>query len=124
MSRLIYLATPYNDPSPFIREERFHAACSVASKLILVGVHLFCPIAHTHPIASKSSNLLPGCDYWQEYDRLMLTACDELWIVQMSGWDRSAGIEVEIGIAAELGKRILYLHPTSLDRKGTPWVSI
>lgn len=123
MSRLIYLATPYNHPDPAIREERFTLACLAAATLMRDGVHLFCPIAHTHPIALQG-NLPCGWDYWQKYDQLMLSACDELWIVQMDGWDRSEGIKGEIEIARQLrfNKRVFYLHPVSLERKDTPWI--
>lgn len=120
MSKLIYLATPYNHPEPSVCLARFDYACLTASRLMHDGVHLFCPIAHTHPIAVLG-NLPCGWDYWQEYDRLMLTACDELWVVQMNGWDRSEGIKGEIGIANELGKRIFYLDPTTLERRDFPW---
>lgn len=121
MSRLVYLATPYNNPNPFVREERFQDACTVAASLMRAGVHLFCPIAHTHPIATKG--YLPcGWDYWQEYDRLMLAACEELWIVQMPGWDLSDGIKGEIELAMYSGKPIYYLDPVSLEkRRDLPW---
>lgn len=120
MSKLIYLATPYNHPDSRVREERFDQACLIAAALMRDGVHLFCPIAHTHPIALQG-NLPCGWDYWQEYDRLMLAACDELWIVQMDGWNRSEGIKGEIGIANELSKRIFYLDPATLERRDFPW---
>lgn len=120
MSKLIYLATPYNHPDPAVRELRFVLACSIAGHLMRDRVYLFCPIAHTHPIALQG-NLPYGWDYWQEYDRLMLAACDELWIVQMDGWERSEGIKGEIEIAKGLGKRVFYLDPVSLERRDYPW---
>src|SRR5687767_6421535 len=105
MSKLIYLATPYNHPDPAIREERFKLACQAAATLMQDGIHLFCPIAHTHPIA-LAGDLPHGWEYWREYDRMMLDACAELWIVQMDGWDQSEGIKGEIEIAREQGKEI------------------
>lgn len=112
-SKLIYLATPYNHPDPIIREQRFTLACLAAATLMNDGTFLFCPIAHTHPIALQG-NLPYGWDYWKEYDRLMLNACDELWIIQMEGWDNSEGIKGEYKIAKELSKPIYYLHPVTL----------
>lgn len=118
---LIYLATPYNHPDPTIREERFTLACLAAATLMRDGVYLFCPIAHTHPIALHG-NLPCGWDYWQEYDWLMLNSCDELWIVQMAGWDQSEGIKGEIELAMYLGKPIYYLDHASLERRrDLPW---
>jgi hypothetical protein len=100
--RLIYLATPYNHPDPEVRESRFKAACEVAAHFMRSGVHLFCPIAHTHPIA-EAGDLPRGWEYWQAYDRAMLFACTELWVVRMDGWRESRGIRGEVEIARELG---------------------
>ena len=72
------------------------------------GVHLFCPIAHTHPIA-ELGDLPKGWGYWQVYDRVMLRACSELWVVKMEGWDKSEGIKGEIEIAKELGLTVRYV---------------
>jgi hypothetical protein len=75
---------------------------------MLKGIHLFCPIAHTHPIALVG-DLPKGWEYWQVYDRIMLSSCSELWIVQMKGWEESIGIKGEIEIAKELGIPIKYI---------------
>lgn len=111
--KLIYLASPYNHVSPCVREERFNLVCHVAAKLMKKGVHLFCPIAHTHPIA-VCGDLPKGWDYWQQYDRLMLSNCSALWIVEMDGWKESQGIKGEIEIARELGLEILLVDPSTL----------
>lgn len=113
--KLIYLATPYNHHDSLVREQRFTLACLAAATLMKEGIHLFCPIAHTHPIALQGS-LPSGWDYWKEYDRLMLEACHELWIVQMEGWDRSEGIKGEVLIARELDKPVYFLHPVTLQK--------
>lgn len=111
---LIYLASPYNSSFPFVRERRFQDVCSVAATLMSRGVHLFCPIAHTHPIAQKD-NLSPGWKYWQEFDRLMLSHCSALWIVMLDGWKESEGIKGEIQIAKEMGIEIWLVDPTTCD---------
>lgn len=105
---LVYLATPYNDPDPLVRQDRFETACFVAAHFMRNGVHLFSPIAHTHPIA-QAGDLPKGWDYWGQFDRRMLEACDELWIVQMEGWERSIGVCGERKIAKMLNKPIKYV---------------
>ena len=105
---LIYLATPYNHENSEIRYLRFTWACEVAAHFMRQGVHLFCPIAHTHPIAEAGS-LPSGWEYWAAYDRVMLFACQELWVVEMPGWDISKGIAGEIKIASELGLKIKFI---------------
>lgn len=108
MSRLIYLATPYNSPNTAVRQRRFEQAVYAAAQLMRAGIHLFCPIAHTHPIA-EAGDLPKGWDYWGEYDRLMLSACQELWVLLMPGWQESQGIKREIEIARSLGLSIRYI---------------
>lgn len=108
MSALVYLATPYNHDDPGVRQERFETACVVASHFMKRGIHLFCPIAHTHPIA-EAGGLPHGWEYWEAYDRAMLFSCQELWVVEMPGWDVSKGVAGEIKIAAELGLKIRFI---------------
>lgn len=109
--KLVYLATPYNHPNPAVREQRFHEACKIAAHFMRKGIHLFCPIAHTHPIA-VTGDLPKGWDYWQACDRAMLSSCTELWVVKMDRWQESAGIKGEIEIATELGLKIKYVEFT------------
>lgn len=72
------------------------------------GHIIFCPIAHTHPIALHCE-LPTGWDYWGRYDRDMLARSAKLLVVKMGGWDTSSGIAGEIEIARELGLPIEYL---------------
>lgn len=114
---IIYLASPYSHPDAAVREERFETICAVSAKLMGRGVHLYSPIAHTHPIAVRGE-LPTGWDYWEQFDRKLLAACGELWICMMPGWEQSKGIGGEKAIARELGLPIRYLTPTGEFRDG------
>jgi nucleoside 2-deoxyribosyltransferase len=109
MPPLVYLASPYSSPSPEVRESRFHAACRAAAQLMAGGAFVFSPIAHTHPIA-LAGDLPKGWDWWREYDRRMLAACDEVAVLCIDGWRESVGVQGEIAIAAETGKPVKYLE--------------
>lgn len=106
---MIYLATPYNHPDPEVREGRFQTACNVAGYFLSRGVYVFSPIAHTHSIA-LARNLPHDWEFWREYDRQMLAACSELWVVEMTGWRESVGVAAEIGIARELGLPVKFVR--------------
>jgi hypothetical protein len=108
---LIYLASPYSHPDPLVRLDRFDTVCCVAAKLMRDGMHLYSPIAHTHPIALKG-DLPLGWEYWEQYDRKILEACTDLWVVTIDGWKESKGIAAEITIAGEMGLPIKYIEPT------------
>ncbi len=92
---LIYLASPYSK-YPYGIDEAFHDICLVTGRLIMKGLNVFSPIAHTHPIA-KSCNADPF-DYklWQPSDDAVLDRCDAMLVVKMSGWELSTGVEYEM----------------------------
>lgn len=105
--KLYYLASPYSHSDPLVRESRFHMACDVAGYLMNRGLHVFSPIAHTHPIACRC-DLPKGFDFWESYDRSMLMRCDSLLIVTAPGWRESKGVTAE-RIMAEGNMPIRYM---------------
>lgn len=107
MPNLIYLATPYNHRSANVRRERYEAACKTAGLLLSKGVFVYSPIAHTHSIANIV-DLPASWEFWKEYDEIMLSRCNELWVIMMDGWLSSVGIAAEIAIARKLNKPIRY----------------
>lgn len=106
----IYLASPYTHEFKCIQEERFTLVCKCAAYYMKRNYHIFSPIAHTHPIATVGS-LPTHFDYWNEYDRIMLSQAKEMWILTIPGWKKSTGVQKEIEIAKELEKDILYTYP-------------
>lgn len=108
---LIYLASPYSHQSQGVMQDRFERVCRVAARLMGEGVHLYSPIAHTHPIAVQGS-LPRGWEFWEQYDRKLLAACQELWIVTLDGWKESKGVAAELKIAAEMGLPVKYIEET------------
>jgi Domain of unknown function (DUF1937) len=96
-SRIIYLACPYTDASPEIREQRFRAATKAAAALIKQGHIVFSPITMTHPIDVVLAGALGtlGSEFWIKFDEAFMPFCSELVIVGVEGWDRSSGIARE-----------------------------
>lgn len=110
MKTLIYLATPYSDPDPAVREQRFVIVNRVAAVLMRNGLHIFSPISHTHPIA-LAGELPKGWEFWQGYDRAILDACVKVLVLMQSGWQESVGVTAEILLAEEMGLPIEYIEP-------------
>lgn len=107
---LIYLASPYSHPDPAIMQARFETVCCAAAHFMGEGVHIFSPIAHSHPIA-LAGELPRGFEFWESYDRKILAACSALWVLMMDGWKESKGIGAEIVIAKEFKLPIEYIVP-------------
>jgi len=100
-----YLATPYS-AYPDGPEAAYIRACERAAALIAAGVTVFCPIAHSHPIARHGA--LPGGgahDVWLAVDEPFLQAARGLIVAaDMPGAYFSTGVTHEIGVMAQAGK--------------------
>lgn len=107
---MTYLACPYSHPDPAVREERFHAVNRAAAALMMQGEKVFSPISHTHPIA-VDGELPKGWDFWEQYDRAILSCCHKVIVLCIPGWDTSTGVQAEIAIAKEMGIQVQYYHP-------------
>lgn len=97
-----YLASPYSHPDPAVREERYRSACEAAALLMQLGEIVFCPIAHSHPVAE---HLPAGCaidhDFWLRQDGPLLGHCDRVFVLMIDGWSESSGVRHEIEHAIE-----------------------
>lgn len=100
----IYLCVPYTG----MEELSFKMANEVAGKLMNDGHIVFSPISMSHPIA-KQCGLPADWDYWKENDECFITWCDELHVACIPGWKESKGVQAEIQMAIEQGKRVVGL---------------
>ena len=117
---MIYLASPYSDPDPAVREARFQAVCRKAAAMLRCGVTVFSPIAHTHPIAAHG--LPMEWAFWKAHDHAFLEACSEVRVLMLDGRRESKGLSAEIALASELRKPVVYVEPCDdMDtKKNTP----
>ena len=109
---MMYLACPYSDPDPTVREARFQAACRAAAALMRAGHVVLCPVVHSHPLTAFG--LPTDWSYWEHCDREFLRRCDELVVLTLDGWRASVGVQAEIRLAAELAKPVSFLDPENL----------
>ena len=108
---LIYLASPYSDPDPGVRQARFEATCRAAAVLMRAGEAVFAPVCHSHPIALHGGLHATAFDFWMRADRPLLEACTEVMVLRLPGWEQSRGIAEELRIAAERGIPETYIEP-------------
>lgn len=113
---MLYLASPYTHDVRRVRLERFRAVCEYAGQLTANGLHIFCPIAHSHPIAEECSIELPTTfDYWEAYDKKFVGLSDGVVVMTIKGWDASKGVLSEIEMADEMGKPVYYSNHEKLS---------
>lgn len=106
---MIYLAAPYTSKDSNIVEARVKEINRHVAALIRNGEFVFSPITHCHPLVDYG---LPGdFDYWQRYNYHMLTRSYYMLVLQLEGWDISAGIAGEIDFCNRRGIAIRYRSP-------------
>ena len=106
---IVYLGVPYSDSDERVMEERFEAVTDKTGELMNAGHIVYSPITACHPVAKKCA--LPRTwDYWEQLDRTFIAWADEVWILKLDGWEKSTGVNAEIGIAKELGKPVKYIE--------------
>lgn len=111
MTKLIYLCSPYSHPSEDIRHERFESAIYATGYLMNNEFHVYSPITSCHPVAMVC-NLPREFSYWEEFDKRMITCCDELFILQIEGWNESVGMKAEFKFAREINKPVYLMIPS------------
>lgn len=113
---LLYLATPYSHPELAVMQSRFESACDAAAKLMNLGYEVFCPIAHSHPIADYlDPSLRTSFDFWMRQDKAVLKHCDALIVYQMDGWNTSRGVMAEIAFALTNGIKVYYVKEGNMN---------
>jgi len=111
MNGYFYLATPYTK-YPLGIQAAFEDACMVAAWFMDEGLPVFCPIAHTHPIAAYSTHNALDSDFWVKLDHPLLAGAKRgLIIVKMRGWGESSGIKAEKEFFEKAGWPIHYVEP-------------
>lgn len=110
MEQRTYLASPYTDPDPQLRTARYEAACAAAAAMMCEGALVFSPIAHGHPLAACGLPVEFG--FWRRHCLSFLESwATELCVLTLPGWERSAGVGVEIVTACRMGMP-LFLRDT------------
>lgn len=107
-----YLASPYTDPDPAVREERYQAALRATAKLMEQGRVVFSPIAHSHNVdryISPEFHNGKAHAFWMAQCSPLLKYASRLIVLKLPGWWESQGVWEEIRTAK--GKPIEYMEP-------------
>jgi hypothetical protein len=92
---MIYIACPYTDDSSAVMEARYGAVTRYAGELMKIGVLVYSPITHNHPIA-KMCTLPRGWEFWAGYDMAMLGKSSQMIVLTLDGWEESKGLRHEV----------------------------
>jgi len=104
-----YVATPYSKYPGGI-QAAFQQACIASAEMLREKIPLFCPIAHTHPIAVEGKMKQTNHDFWLPADQPMMDAAGGIIVVKMETWEKSTGVLYEIDQFETAGKPVRYLE--------------
>lgn len=119
----IYLACPYSHADAAVREWRYQAVTKVAAMLILSqDVMVLSPISHSHPIVTLTDDVELGSDYnyWMPFDEEMMDWADEIWVLELDGWEESEGVSQERDYATSQSKPTRYIDPLEWGVTSSP----
>ena len=109
-----YLASPYSK-YPYGRQTAFHHICTVGGKLLSNGVNIYCPIAHTHPLAEFGGLDPLDHELYLNLDKQLFKGAHGMIVAMMPTWRESYGIQYEISEFEAVGKPIYWLEWPSCD---------
>lgn len=98
---IAYLACPYTDPDPRVKEMRLLLVTRVAFDLMRQGVMVYSPLTHNVPIDQLGMH--GNWVTWKDFDHGMLRRCDRIIVLRLPGWEKSPGVAAEIACAKEQG---------------------
>lgn len=119
---VIYLASPYsynsNIPglSRAIRYYRNYKITKIAGKLHdhHPNAAFILPITTSHQTARYMASSTTAFVAWAARDLEFISRSDELWVVTMSGWKESIGVQAEIRFAKKKKIPVKYINPETL----------
>jgi len=85
--------------------QRYIEAMRATTYLLKKGIWVFSPIVHCHPM-----DLPRDYEFWQAYNKAMLSEADGLYVLIIEGWEKSRGVTDEISFARNR-KPIHYVIP-------------
>ncbi|QLH35916.1 MAG: DUF1937 family protein [Parachlamydiaceae bacterium] len=103
-----YLACPYSDPDPKIKEARASIATKVTYELLRQGRFVYSPLTHNVPV--DRLGIHGDWMTWKDFDHTMLKKCGRLIVLKLHGWENSRGVAAEIDCARKNGLPIEWME--------------
>src|SRR5574338_41833 len=116
--KLVYIASPFScntsnkSMKKRVEEHRYEMITYIAAELKMKygSTHSFIlPITQSYNLCKAEPKLQGSFEQWKEDDLLYISKCDEMWVVQMDGWNKSIGVKAEIDHAQSLGLPVKYI---------------
>lgn len=111
---IIYVAAPLAHEDSRIRNCRTDVVRQYAAWLWNKGQYAFSPIQHCEGLRKDSRVELfirhGGAQHFREFDLLMMDVCSKMHVLQLPGWVKSVGVNMEIEKANRIKMPILQVE--------------
>jgi hypothetical protein len=104
---MIYLASPYNDWSKVVIQDRMEKIYSVIGRYTKEGIHVTTPL-FMHEVVTRH-DIAGDYAFWERYCLNLLNRCDKMFVLRLKGWDTSRGVTAEIAFCAEHNIPVEYI---------------
>jgi hypothetical protein len=109
MSKIIYIASPYNHPDSEIIEKNYLDVAELSAELCSQNVVALSPIVYGHTLL-KIKDMPVDWMFWSNFCLSLLIKSDELWVFKIPGWDKSRGVTEEIQFAVDNNIPVKYIE--------------
>ena len=108
---MIYVASPYTSPNAEVMQHRYETVRDFVGRATLNEFIVYSPIVHFHEVA-KSIALPRNYSFYKHINLHMLALASSMWVLCMSGWEDSNGVNDEIKFCTLNGIEVIYIeHP-------------
>ena len=95
-----YIASPYSHTDPSVMRSRLEEAERIGAYFQeKYGYAFIHPIVTSARLAAVNNNLQGSFKFWENIDLTFISACDEVWVLCLDGWNASIGVTAEIAYA-------------------------
>lgn len=118
--KMVYIASPFSHKNFFVMCYRFYKITKIAALLYKKHkVCMFLPITQSGLMQVLVPSLGGSFASWKDVDLAAIDHCDEVWVVKMSGWDKSIGVIAEVEYARENNTIVRFINPDTLETIST-----
>lgn len=105
---MIYLASPYTHPDPAVMTERYERVREFTVDKLLEGLAVFSPIVYGRAMEKQMGHTFKE---WKTFNDAVLVRCNYVWLLQLPGWEESAGCQYELQLAVDHNIPVRFHQP-------------
>lgn len=110
---MIFISSPYGHENKDVVQQRYVAACKYAGYLMEKGLIAMSPVVPGHAICQHVG--LPGdFTFWKNFCIKLIDVSNEVHVLQLDGWETSAGVIAELDHARITNKPIVFVEPAQV----------